>query len=409
MLGRYTTGPLRQVARIAGVAIIRPAPGGFAGMLEAVTRPIDLRSDTVTHPTPEMRRAMAEAELGDDVFRDDPTVMALEERAAELTGKDAGLFVASGTMGNLVSHMAHVPRGGEIIAPADGHVVLDEAAGHAVISGASTRQVAAREDGTLDPQAVLDAFRDPEDVHEPISSLIVLENTHAQSMGQPLPASYIHEIAQIAHPRGVALHVDGARAFNAAVALGTTARDLLAAADSATFCLSKGLACPVGSVVVGSHDFIARARRARKMVGGGLRQAGVLAAPGLMALRDGPAGMIERLAEDHANARVLAEGIADIPGIVDLDPARVRTNFVLFRVRPAQGRGGSSWAEARDGQRQAWAETSALFLDLLGRERVWMIPYPGDRVRAVTHYGIERHHVEAAVLAVRRAATAALA
>jgi threonine aldolase len=347
---------------------------------------VDLRSDTVTHPTPEMRRAMAEAELGDDVLGDDPTVIALQERAAELTGKEAALFVASGTMGNLVSHMAHVPRGGEIVAPADAHMVLDEAAGHAVVTGASVRQLPAREDGTLDPDAIREAFRDPDDVHEPISSLVVLENTHAQSMGQPLTAAYTSAVAAVAHERGLPLHVDGARIFNAAVALGTSVRELLADADSATFCLSKGLACPVGSVVVGRADFIRRAHRARKLVGGGLRQVGVLAAPGLVALRDGPAGMIERLAKDHVTARRLAEGIADIPGIVDLDPARVRTNFVLFRLATMR--------------REA-------FLAELAREGVRMIGFPGRYVRAVTHFGVEASDIERAIDAVARVARAA--
>ena len=343
---------------------------------------IDLRSDTVTRPTPEMRRAMAEAEVGDDVFRDDPTVIALEERAAELTGKAAALFVASGTMGNLVAHMAHVPRGGEIIAEAESHLVWDEAAGHAVITGASVRPIPALDDGTMDPVAIRDAFRDPGDEHEALTALVTLENTHAHSMGQPLSAAYTTEVATIAHERGVPLHVDGARLFNAAVALGTPARQLLAAADSATFCLSKGLACPVGSIVVGSRDFIWRARRARKMVGGGMRQVGVLAAPGLIALRDGPSGMIERLAEDHLLARRLADGLAALPGVTGLDPARVRTDFVIFRVP----------------QRET-------FLAHLAQEGVLMVAYPHGQIRAVTHYGVEARHIERAL----GAASAALA
>ena len=311
MLGRYTTGPAaRESSRLRS-----NTPGSGVAYARAMPDLIDLRSDTVTRPTPEMRRAMADAEVGDDVFGDDPTVNALQERAAELTGKEAGLFVASGTMGNLVAHMAHVPRGGEIIADAESHVVLDEAAGHAVISGACTWPLPAGPDGTMDLDAIRDAIRDPGDPHQPITSLVMLENTHAMSMGQPLSAAYTSAVAAVAHEHGVPLHVDGARFFNAVVALGTPARELLADADSATFCLSKGLACPVGSVVVGSQDFIWRARRARKLVGGGMRQVGVLAAAGLIALRDGSAGMIERLADDHANARRLAEGLAELPGI----------------------------------------------------------------------------------------------
>ncbi len=356
-----------------------------------MTHRIDLRSDTVTHPSPEMRRAMAEAELGDDVFGDDPTVNALEERAAEVTGKEAGLFVASGTMGNLVCLMAHVPRGGEIIAPDESHTIMDEAAGHAVVVGASTRPIPTRDDGTMDPEAVGAAFRDPRDAHEPITALVCLENTNAISMGQPLSAAHTAEIAAVAHGGGVPLHVDGARLFNAAVALGTPARELLGPADSATFCLSKGLACPVGSVVVGNRDFIWRAWRARKLLGGGMRQVGVLAAAGLIALRDGPAGMIERLADDHVTARHLAEGLADMPGIGGLDPARVRTNFVVFRVV-----GGSGSAAAAGDLRGA-------FLEALARHGVLMVAYPHGQVRAVTHYGIDEDDIERTLGATRRA------
>ena len=338
----------------------------------------DLRSDTVTQPSPAMRQAMADARLGDDVFEGDPTVQALEAAAADLLGKEAGLFVASGTMGNLVSLVAHVPRGGEIIADARSHTVIDEQAGHAVVVGASVRQLRSASDGTMDPADVREAFR-VDDIHEPVTSLVMLENTHAHSMGQPLDAAYTATIAAIAHERGVPLHIDGARLFNAAVALGVPARELVASADSVTFCLSKGLACPVGSVVVGSRDFIRRARRARKLLGGGLRQAGVLAAPGLIALRDGPAGMIERLAEDHEHARLLAEGLAAVPGIARLDPERVRTDFVIFEVA----------------QR-------ARFLEGLAREGILMAGYPGGTVRAVTHLGIERPHVERVVAVVAR-------
>ena len=353
---------------------------------------IDLRSDTVTRPTPGMRRAMAEAEVGDDVLGDDPTVIELEARAAELLGKEAGLFVASGTMGNLVAQMAHLGRGQETIAGRENHVVVDEAAGHAVIVGTSIRQLAERMDGTLDPDEVVAAFRDPLDPHEPITGLITLENTHAHSMGQPLTTAYTASIAAIAHERGVPLHLDGARFWNAVIALGITGRELAAPADSVTFCLSKGLACPIGSVVVGDRDFIWRARRARKMVGGGMRQVGILAAAGLVALRDGPAGMIERLAEDHANARRLAEALAGMPGIVSpgalaqagdgpFDPSRARTNFVLFRV-------------ARD---------RAEFLAALRTRGVWMVEYPHGQVRAVTHYGVTAADIDTTIAATSAA------
>ncbi len=397
MLGRYTTGPCgaAESSRYGAPpppALPRPAP------ILPPMPPIDLRSDTVTHPTHAMRRAMAEAELGDDVFGDDPTVNALEARAAEITGMEAGLFVASGTMGNLVSLIAHVPRGGEIIAEAESHTVIDEQAGHAVIVGASARGIPARADGTMDPALVAGAFRDPLDLHEPRTSLVVLENTHAHSMGQPLTPAYTEEIAAIAHGRGVPLHVDGARLFNAAIALGVSAAELLEHADSATFCLSKGLACPIGSVVVGSAGFIARARRARKLVGGGMRQVGVPAAAGLVALSDGPDGMIERLAEDHANARRLAEALASMPGIVGLDPERAATNFVIFGVEPTD--------RASEAGRVSRRDLRDRFLEELRAEGVLMVEYAHDAIRAVTHYGVDTEDVDAVVQACRRALVA---
>jgi threonine aldolase len=350
---------------------------------------IDLRSDTVTLPTAAMRRAMADAELGDDVWGEDPTVNALEERAAELLGKEAGLLVASGTMANLVAQMAHLGRGQEIITGAETHLVIDEAAGHAVVVGASVRQLRDRPDGTLDLDEIEEAFRNPSDIHEPPTGLIVIENAHSHSMNQPLPPSYLAAVAAIGARHGVPLHVDGARFFNASVALGVSPLELAKSADSVAFCLSKGLACPVGSLVVGDGAFIGRARRARKLLGGGMRQAGVIAAAGLIALADGPAGMIERLAEDHSNARRLAAAIATLPGIVSaggiaqpgdgpLDPERVRTNFVLFRVeRDRRG-----------------------FLDALRAGSVLMDEYPHGQVRAVTHHGITESDVDATISAV---------
>jgi threonine aldolase len=354
--------------------------------------PIDLRSDTVTKPTPEMRRAMAAAEVGDDVLGDDPTVNALEERAAELLGKEAGLFVASGTMGNLVAQLAHLGRGQESIAGRQSHVVLDEAAGHAVIVGTSVRALDDRPDGTMDLDAIRGAFRDPKDPHEPITGLVTIENTHAHSMGQPLSVAYTAAVAAIAHERGVPLHVDGARFWNAVVALGVRPTELAGPADTVSFCLSKGLGCPVGSVVVGRKDVIWRARRGRKLLGGGMRQAGVLAAAGLVALRDGDAGMIDRLAEDHANARRLAEALATMPGVVSagdiaqpgdgpLDPARVRTNFVLFRVE---------------------RERSA-FLEAVRGRGVLLEGYPHGQVRAATNAGVGAGDIDRTITAIREA------
>jgi threonine aldolase len=281
---------------------------------------IDLRSDTVTHPTPAMRKAMYEAELGDDVFGDDPTVNALQERAAELLGKEAALFVASGSMANLVSQLGHLGRGQETIAGASTHIVEDEQAGHAVVVGTSVKQMRENADGTFDLGELEEAFRDPTDPHQPITGLVAIENTHAHSMGRPLSLGYTRAVARIAHTHRVPLHVDGARFFNASVALGLTPRQLAEPADSVAFCLSKGLACPIGSMVVGSNEFIHRAWRGRKLVGGGMRQVGVLAAAGLVALGDGPEGTIERLAEDHRNARRLAEGLAAMDGMALLSP-----------------------------------------------------------------------------------------
>src|SRR5664280_2944594 len=349
---------------------------------------VDLRSDTVTHPSPAMLKAMYEAELGDDVFSDDPTVNALEERAAELLGKEAAVFVASGTMGNLVAQLGHLGRGQETMAGASTHIVKDEQAGHAVVVGTSVRQMQERPDGTFDLDELEGAFRDPRDLHEPITGLVELENTHAHSMGQPLTLEYTQAVARIAHRHGVPLHVDGARFFNATVALGLTPAELAAPAASVTFCLSKGLACPVGSVVVGGRDFVARARRGRKLVGGGMRQVGILAAAGLVALGAGPDGMIDRLAEDHANARSLAEGLAEVDGIQSagdlaqpepgrLDPNRVATNFVVFRV-------------SRDRDRAA-------FLEALRTRGVLMVEYAHGTIRAVTHYGVTREDVERVV------------
>jgi threonine aldolase len=358
-------------------------------------RVIDLRSDTVSRPTDAMRRAMAAAEVGDDVYGEDPTVNALEDRAAELLGKEAGLFVASGTQGNLVAQLAHLARGQETIAGREHHVVVDEAAGHAVVVGTSIRTLDDRPDGTLDLDAVEAAFRNPMDPHEPITGMITLENTHAHSMGQPLTPAYTRSVADIARRRGVALHIDGARFWNAVVAqqpAGVTAVDLAGPADTVTFCLSKGLGCPVGSVVVGSREVIWRARRGRKLIGGGMRQAGVLAAAGLVALRDGPDGMIERLADDHANARRLAEAVADMDGILSpghiaqpegerLDPTRVVTNFVLFRV-----------------DRDMHA-----FLETLRARNVLMTEYFHGQVRAATHHDVTSADIDTVIAATRAA------
>ena len=358
---------------------------------------IDLRSDTVSHPTPEMRRAMASAEVGDDVFEDDPTVIELEERAADLLGKEAGLFVASGTMGNLVSVMAHVPRGGEIITPAEGHIPNDEAANYAVVAGAGLRPVHELPTGEMPIDAVVDAIQDASDPHSAITSLVVVENCHAHTFSRPITPTYMKELRAALKPSGIPIHVDGARLFNAVVALNVSARDLVKDAESATFCLSKGLAAPIGSVVVGKKDFIFKARRARKLLGGGMRQVGILAAAGLVALSDGPEGTIKRLAEDHVNARVLAEALTCMKGVISpghnaqpegdrLDPNRVVTNFVIFKIE-----GGIK-------RRQK-------FLDELEKRGVLMVAYTHGQIRAVTHYGVD----EADIQHVIKASSEALA
>lgn len=364
--------------------------GGGAGR-------IDLRSDTVTHPTPEMRRAMAEAEVGDDVFEDDPTVIALEERAATLLGKEAGLFVASGTMGNLVSVMAHVPRGGEIITPAEGHIPNDEAANYAVVAGAGLRVVRENSNGEMPIADVLEAIQDASDPHSAITSLVIVENCHAHTFSRPITPAYMRELRAALTPHGIPIHVDGARLFNAVVGLGVSARELVADADSATFCLSKGLAAPIGSVVVGSKEFIWKARRARKLLGGGMRQVGILAAAGLVALSDGPEGTVKRLAEDHANARRLATEIAALPDVISpghiaqpegerLDPSRVTTNFVIFKVTGGIAR-------------------RRRFLDALEKHGVLMVAYPHGQIRAVTHYGIGDAEITKTIAATAAALT----
>ena len=364
--------------------------GGGAGR-------IDLRSDTVTHPTPEMRRAMAEAEVGDDVFEDDPTVIALEQRAAARLGKEAGLYVASGTMGNLVSVMAHVPRGGEIITPAEGHIPNDEAANYAVVAGAGLRVVHENPSGEMPIADVLEAIQDASDPHSAITSLVVVENCHAHTFSRPITPAYMRELRAALKPHGIPIHVDGARLFNAAVALGVPVRDLVADADSATFCLSKGLAAPIGSVVVGSKEFIFKARRARKLLGGGMRQVGILAAAGLVALSDGPEGTVQRLAEDHVNARRLATEIAALPDVISpghiaqpegerLDPSRVTTNFVIFKVTGGIAR-------------------RTRFLDALEKRGVLMVAYPHGQIRAVTHYGIGDEEISKTIAATAAALT----
>lgn len=287
---------------------------------------IDLRSDTLTKPTPAMRQAMANAEVGDDVFGEDPTVQCLEDKAAERLGKEAGLFVSSGTQGNLVSLLTHCGRGDEAIMGDQSHTFRYEQGGCAALGGIMPHLIRNQPDGTMDLGEVHTAIRG-DDIHAPRTRLICIENTHNRCGGVPLTAEYTQRVADLAHEHGLHLHIDGARLFNAAVALGVDVKDLARYADSVTVCLSKGLAAPVGSVVCGAREFIHEARRARKVLGGGMRQAGVIAAAGIVALEQ----MVDRLAEDHANAEALATGLANMPG-VEVEPVPVRTDIVFFRV-----------------------------------------------------------------------------
>jgi len=291
---------------------------------------VDLRSDTLTLPTPEMREAMARAEVGDDVWEEDPTVQRLEVLAAERTGKDAALFVPSGTMGNLVSILAHTRPGQEVILDLDSHIFNYEVASAAVIGGVQTRPVPT-ERGFLSPDQVREAIR-PANIHTPPTGLVCLENTHNRHGGTACTPEEIRDVAEVAHARGIPVHLDGARIFNAAVALRRDVAEFTRPVDSVMFCVSKGLSAPVGSLVCGSRGFIARARRLRKMLGGGMRQVGVLAAAGIVALEK----MVDRLAEDHAHARRLADGLATLHGI-RIDPTKVQTNIVIFFLDPPGG------------------------------------------------------------------------
>ncbi len=339
-------------------------------------RTVDLRSDTVTQPTPAMRQAMAEAEVGDDVFGEDPTVNRLQEMAAKITGKEAALFVASGTMANLACQLAHCGRGDEMILGDQSHIFFYEQGGSAAVGGIHPRTIPNQPDGKLATEDIESAIR-ADNVHFPRSRLIVLENTHNRCYGMPLDAAYMATIGDLAHHHNLKVHVDGARIFNAALALGAEASELLKQADSVSFCLSKGLAAPLGSLVCGSASFIIRAHRARKVLGGGMRQAGVAAAAGIVALNE----MIPRLAEDHANAQKLASGLADIKGI-KVESDRVKTNIVYLKIASEQS---SENKNAID------------FADKLHSQGVKILPTGPYQLRAVTHYGISADDIDYAL------------
>ncbi|MCX7961502.1 MAG: low-specificity L-threonine aldolase [Burkholderiales bacterium] len=326
---------------------------------------VDLRSDTVTRPSAAMRRAMAEAEVGDDVFGDDPTVNRLQERAADMLGFEAALFFPSGTQSNLAALMTHCARGDEVILGQEAHSFRYEAGGAAVLGSIQPQPLAHRPDGTLDLAEVEAAIK-PDDAHFARTRLLALENTIG---GRAIGRAYLAQALALAARRGLATHLDGARIFNAAVKLGTSARELCRGFDSVSVCLSKGLGAPAGTLLLGSRDFIARARRARKILGGAMRQAGILAAAGLYALEHN----VERLAEDHANAERLAAGLAAIPGL-EVEPPQ--TNMVFVRIP-----GGRSPALAAH----------------LARAGVRVLA--GERMRLVTHLDVDRAGIERAIAA----------
>jgi threonine aldolase len=341
-------------------------------------RIVDLRSDTVTQPTPAMREAMYRAEVGDDVYGEDPTVNRLEALAAERLGKEAALLLLSGTMGNLVGLLAQTRRGDEAIVGEHSHIFLNEAGGAAALGGVQLFPIPSVR-GVLDPARVEAAIR-PENVHYPRTALVCLENTHNRDGGAAVSVEATDAVAEVAHRHGLRVHLDGARLFNAAVALGVPASRLVQNVDSVTFCLSKGLGCPMGSILAGSAAYIKEARRWRKMVGGGLRQAGIIAAAGIVALET----MVDRLAEDHRNARRLAEGLSQLPGIaVDLDA--VQTNIVMLEI-----------VDPRIDSRQ--------FVRAMAEQGVKIGSPYGRRIRAVTHYQITPDDIDYTL----RAAEAAL-
>ncbi|MCB9762420.1 MAG: threonine aldolase [Alphaproteobacteria bacterium] len=339
---------------------------------------IDFLSDTVTHPTPEMRRAMAEAPVGDDVYGEDPTVNRLEAMAAERLGKEASCFMPSGTMANLTSVLTHCPRGYEVLLGDESDLYHYEAGGYSVVGGVVVHPIRTRPDGTLALSDIRAAVRDPHDPQCARAGLLCLENPHCRSGGRVLPLSYMGSVRALADELGLPIHLDGARIFNAALALGVEPAVVAGFADSVQFCLSKNLAAPVGSMVVGDAAFVADVRRLRKMLGGGMRQVGIIAAAGVVALET----MVDRLADDHARARRLAEAIAEIPGI-DLDLDEVQTNMVFFRVD----------APGHDGRR---------FLAALAEQGVRMGELGHGRIRAVVHYQISDADIDVTIEVFKR-------
>ena len=339
--------------------------------------PIDLRSDTVTRPSAAMRRAMADADVGDDVFLEDPTLNRLQDRAAALFEREAALFVPSGSMGNLTCVMAQTRPGQEVICESNGHIYNYEMGALAALAGVLPRVVNG-EDGVLTWDAIAPAIR-AKVYYRPQTSLICLENTVNMAGGTVYRTDVVEDICDRAHEQGIHVHLDGARVFNAATYLNEHVAAMTRKFDSVQFCLSKGLGAPVGSMIVGSREFIERCRPIRKMLGGGMRQAGVLAAAGIIALEEGP----KRLQIDHDNAQLLATKLAAIPGIA-LDPAKVQTNIVIFSVKPS-------------------GRSSSTFLEQIREQGVLAVPVDNDRVRMVTHLDVDRADIERAAQLVAAA------
>lgn len=322
-----------------------------------------------------MREAMNNAEVGDDVYQEDPTVNQLEELAANKLGKEAALFVPSGTMGNLIAVLTHCQRGDEVILEMDSHIYYYEVGGMSAVAGVIPRLIIG-DNGIPDPRDIKNVLRD-ENLHYPKTTLICLENTHNRAGGTIIPPEVIEEICQLAHQRNIQVHLDGARIFNAAIALNIEPALLTKNVDSVMFCLSKGLSAPVGSILAGSKEFIQRARKHRKMLGGGMRQAGIVAAAGIIALEQ----MMERLKEDHKNARILGEGLANICGIkVDLET--IQTNMVYLNLRES-------------------GMDTYQFLSKLAKYNILGSPRPPTKVRLVTHYGISEEDIYATIKVIK--------
>ena len=338
---------------------------------------IDLRSDTVTQPTPQMREAMAKAIVGDDVYEEDPTVNQLQEMAAQKMGKEAGLFVPSGTMANLLAVLTSCQRGDEVMMGDLTHTFLFEVGGVSALGGVVIHTLPNQKNGTIELERIKNSIR-VNDIHNPVSRMLILENTHNRCGGVVISPAYTQSAADLIHAHNLSLHLDGARIFNAAAALGIQARDLAAPADSVTFCLSKGLCAPVGSVLCGSIDFIYRARRIRKMLGGGMRQVGVLAASGIVALET----MVERLKEDHQRALELAKELSTIPGIkLDNDMPETNMVFILFTDKTKKS--------AKEIHAQLWEKE--IRVGLVG----------ANRMRMVTHYWISDADIENTIQAFK--------